>query len=58
MQVAVSDRRRQFDGWNVGFINFIGLFDLVFHSRCNNDYYNVNGNPTKSIQQSRTSQSH
>lgn len=34
MQVAVSDRRQQFDGWNVGFINFIGLFDLVFHSRC------------------------
>ena len=37
MQVAVSDRRQQFDAWNVGFRNHIGPFDLGFHSRCNND---------------------
>ena len=42
MQVAVSDRRQQFDAWNVGFRNHIGPFDLGFHSRCNNDYCNVN----------------
>ena len=43
-QVAVSDRRRQFDGWNVGFRNHIGPFDLGFHSRCNNNH-NMNGSP-------------
>ena len=42
MQVAVSDRRQQFDAWNVGFRNHIGPFDLGFHSSCNNDYCNVN----------------
>ena len=36
MQVAVSDRRWQFDGWNVDFINCIRPFDLGFHSLCNN----------------------
>ena len=43
--MAVSDRRRQFDGWNVGFINHNGPFDLGFHSRCNNNYHNMNGSP-------------
>ena len=45
MQVAVSDRRQQFDAWNVGFRNHIGPFDLGFHSSCNNDYYNINESP-------------
>ena len=45
MQVAVSDRRQQFDAWNVGFRNHIGPFDLGFHSSCNNDYYNIKESP-------------
>ena len=45
MQVAVSDRRQQFEAWNVGFRNHIGPFDLGFHSSCNNDYYNIKESP-------------